>query len=141
VETIEVGKIERRVVGLTAEELGLTLAEGKDLLAELARLVLQTQMEEFSTCARVCTDCLTLRRLRDSRTRKLQTLFGTIAVEAPRISACPCRNDWGFLDVSRSPLTELLPDRCPPEFRRLQAELYQISMKQTYGPIYAGRWT
>ena len=55
VETIEVGKIERRVVGLTAEEIGLTLAEGKDLLAELARLVLQTQMEEFTTCARVCT--------------------------------------------------------------------------------------
>jgi hypothetical protein len=30
VETIEVGKFERRVVGLTAEEVGLTLAEGKD---------------------------------------------------------------------------------------------------------------
>ena len=47
VETIEVGRLERRVVGLTAEEVGLTLAEGKDLLGELARLVLQTQMEEF----------------------------------------------------------------------------------------------
>jgi hypothetical protein len=27
-------------VGLTAEEVGLTLAEGKDLLGELARLIL-----------------------------------------------------------------------------------------------------
>ena len=52
VETIEVGKLERRVVGLTAEEVGLTLSEGKGLLGELARLVLQTQMEEFATCAR-----------------------------------------------------------------------------------------
>ena len=51
VETIEVGKLERRVVGLTAEEVGLTLAEGKILLAELGRLILQTQMEEFITCA------------------------------------------------------------------------------------------
>jgi hypothetical protein len=42
VETIEVGRLERRVVGLTAEEIGLTLAEGKDLLSELARLILQT---------------------------------------------------------------------------------------------------
>lgn len=123
VETIEVGKIERRVVGLTAEEIGLTLAEGKDLLAELARLVLQTQMEEFSTCARVCTECLKLRRLRDSRTRKIQTLFGTITVDAPRISVCPCRNDWGFVDLSQSSLTNLLPDRCTPELRRLQAEM------------------
>ena len=33
VETIEVGRIERRVVGLTADEVRLTLAEGKELLA------------------------------------------------------------------------------------------------------------
>jgi hypothetical protein len=49
VETIEVGRLERRVSGLTAEELGLTLAESKRLLGELARLVLQTQMEEYAT--------------------------------------------------------------------------------------------
>jgi hypothetical protein len=41
VETIEVGRLERRVTGLSAEELGLTLAESKALLGELARLVLQ----------------------------------------------------------------------------------------------------
>jgi len=57
VERIEVGRLERRVVGLGAEEVGLTLAEGNNLLGELARLVLQTQMEEFTTCARVCRDC------------------------------------------------------------------------------------
>lgn len=32
-------------------------------------------------------------------------------------------NNWGFTDVSMPPLIELLPDRCTPEFRRLQAEL------------------
>jgi len=52
-EMIEVGRLERRVVGLSAEQLGLTLAEAKNLLGELGRLVLQTQMEEFITCARV----------------------------------------------------------------------------------------
>ena len=84
VETIEVATIKRRVVGLTAEEVGLTLAEGKDLLGELGRLVLQTQMEEYTTCARVCPACMKLRRQRDFRTRKIQTIFGTITVEAPR---------------------------------------------------------
>lgn len=123
VETIEVGRLERRVVGLTAEEIGLTLAEGKNLLSELARLILQTQMEEFTTCARVCRECMKMRRRRDSRTRKIQTLFGTITVDAPRISVCSCRNTWGFADVSQSSLAELLPDRCTPELRRLQAEL------------------
>ena len=60
VETIEVGRLERRVVGLTAEELGLTPAESKTMLGE-------------------------------PRTRKIQTLFGTVTVDAPRISICPCR--------------------------------------------------
>lgn len=122
VETIEAGRLERRVTGLTTEELGLTLAESKTLLGELGRLVLQTQVEGFVTCARVCGSCLGLRRLRDQRTRKIQTLFGTVTVDAPRISVCPCRSP-GFVDVSWSPLTELLPDRCTPELRRLQAEL------------------
>jgi hypothetical protein len=72
VETIEVGRLERRAVGLTAEEVGLTLSERKGLLGELARLILQTQMEEFATCARVCRDCLKLRRRRrNNRTRKM----------------------------------------------------------------------
>jgi hypothetical protein len=93
VETIEVGRLERRVSGLTAEELGLTLAESKTVLGELGRLVLQTQVEEFITCARVCGSCLKLRRLRDQRTQKVQMLFGTITVDAPRISLRPCRGE------------------------------------------------
>jgi hypothetical protein len=54
-ETIEVGRLRRRVVGLTADEFGLTLAEGRELLGESARLILQTQIEEFTTCARAAS--------------------------------------------------------------------------------------
>ena len=85
--------------------------------------ILRTGATVKLTCARVCGDCLKLRRLRDQRTRKVQTLFGTINVDAARISACRCRSDSGFADVSWSPLTEWLPDRCTPELGRLQAEL------------------
>jgi hypothetical protein len=80
-------------------------------------------MEEFITCARVCGDCQKLRPLRDRRTRKVQTLFGTVTVDAPRIRVCSCRAGSGFVDVSQSPLAELLPERCTPELRRPQAEL------------------
>ena len=123
VETIEVAHFERRVVGLTAEEAGLSLVEGKALLAELQRLMLQTQTEEYAVCARVCPECLKLRRQRDCRTRTIQTLFGTVVADAPRISICPCSNTMGFVDLSFSPLAQLLPDRCIPELRRIQAEL------------------
>src|SRR6202046_570814 len=122
VETIEVGRLDRHVIGLTADEVGLTLAEGKVLLSELQRLVLQTQMEEYVMCARVCRECLTLRLRRDRRTRTIQTLFGTVEVDAPRISICPCSNEMGFVDLSFSPLAQLFPDRCTPELRRVQAE-------------------
>ena len=75
-------------LGLTADEVGTTLAEGKNLLGELGRLILQTQMEEFTT--RVCGDCLKLRRLSDQRTRKVQTLFGRL-----------CHAGISLLDVGR----------------------------------------
>lgn len=123
VESIEVAHIKRRVVGLTAEEIGLSLDEAKQVLAELQRLVLQTQMEEYTYCARICPTCLKMRRQRDCRTRTIQTLFGTVTVGAPRISICPCSNAMGFVDLSFASLAELLPDRCTPELRRVQAEL------------------
>ena len=44
VETIEVAHFKRRVVGSTAEEIGLD--EAKQVLADLQRLVVRTQMEE-----------------------------------------------------------------------------------------------
>jgi hypothetical protein len=123
VETIEVAHIKRRVVGLTADEIGLSLEEAKQVLAELQRVVLQTQMEEYTLCARVCPACLKMRRQRDCRTRTIQTLFGRVTVDAPRISLCPCSNTMGFVDLSFSSLADLLPDRCTPELRRIQAEL------------------
>ena len=36
-------RLKRRVICLTAEKIGLSLAEGKEFLAELQRLMLQTQ--------------------------------------------------------------------------------------------------
>jgi hypothetical protein len=80
-------------------------------------------MHASSFFARVCPACLKMRRHRDCRMRTIQTLFGTVTVEAPRISICPCSNTRGFVDLSCSSLTDLFPDRCTPELRQLQAEL------------------
>jgi hypothetical protein len=62
-----------------------------------------------------------MRRIRDRRTRTLQTLFGTVTASVPRLKLCACVDATGFRDVSFSPLSKLLPDRCTPELRRLQA--------------------
>jgi len=123
VETIEVARFNRRVVDVTAEKVILSLAEGKEFLAEHQWLKLQTQMKAYAVYKRVCPECPKLRRQRDCRTRTIQTLFGTVAVDAPRITICPCSNTMGFFDLSFSPLTQLLPDGCTPKLRRVQAEL------------------
>jgi hypothetical protein len=100
VKTIEVGAIKRRMVRLTAEEVGLTLAVGKYLLGEFGHPVLQTQMEVYTTCTRVCRDCMKVRRQRDNRSRKVQTPFGAVTVDARRVGARACMNFWSFVDVS-----------------------------------------
>ena len=113
----------RRVAGLASHEVVLTLDEAKELLAELQRRIVQTQIDEKVFAARICSDCLNVRPIRDRRTRVLQTLFGTVRVAVPRLKLYTCVNKGPFGDVSFSPLSELLPDRCTPELRRLQAEL------------------
>jgi hypothetical protein len=46
VQTFDVGRLERRVVGLAAHEIGLMLDEAKPLLAELQRRIVQRQIDE-----------------------------------------------------------------------------------------------
>ena len=94
VTTCEIGALRRSLGELTADGVGLGLAEAKALLAELQQRIVQSQIDEYVTCARVCRDCLKLRRLRDQRTRTLQTLFGTVKVAAPRIRLCTCVAEW-----------------------------------------------
>ena len=112
VTTCEIGALRRSLGDLTADGVGLSLAEAKALLAELQQRLVQSQIDEYVTCARVCPDYLKLRRLRDQRTRTLQTLFGTVKVAAPRIRLCTCADTLGMIDLSLSPLSDLLPDHC-----------------------------
>jgi len=64
-----------------------------------------------------------LQPLKDRRTRRLQTLFGTVEVEAPRFKVCGCRRATPLAEVTVSPVCALLTARCTPELERVQAEL------------------
>jgi hypothetical protein len=123
VTSYEIGLLRRGFHDLSSEGIGLTLADAKALLAELQQRIVQDQVAEYVTCARVCPDCMALRHLRDQRTRTLQTLFGTVEVAAPRIRLCSCAHTFGMADMSFSPLADVLPDRCTAELCKLHAEL------------------
>ncbi|WP_299870065.1 ISKra4 family transposase [uncultured Roseobacter sp.] len=120
----EICTLERRTLDASSEDLGLCLADAKSLLKEIQRVLLQDQVEEIGEIARVCRFCGTYLKVHDRRQRRIDTLFGRVTVEVPRVRMCMCGLP-GFptLKVARSPLTRLLPDHATPELRRLQAEL------------------
>jgi hypothetical protein len=123
VKTTELVTFRRPALVSTLAEVGLGLAEAKALLAELQASVVRSQVGEYATRRRVCPDCEMLRPLKDRRTRRLQTLFGTIEVEAPRFRVCRCRPVPPPAEATVSPVCALLTARCTPELEQVQAEL------------------
>ena len=102
------------------DPLGLTLDDGKTLLAGVQRHLVQGRVAEYSALRRHCSHCRGLRPLKDTRTRRLNSLFGTIEVPAPRFKPCRCAV------TARStlcPASELMPDRCTPEYERALAKM------------------
>ncbi len=123
VKTTELVTFSRPGVVSTLAEIGLMLAETKTLLARLQASMLRGQVAAYAAYHRVCAACGVLRPLKDRRTRRLQTLFGTVEVEAPRFKVCRCRLTAPLAEVTVSPVCALLTARCTPELERVQAEL------------------
>ena len=123
VKTTELATFSRPGVVGTLAEIGLVLAETKTLLARLQASMLCGQVAAYVAHHRACAACGVLQPLKDRRTRRLQTLFGTVEVEAPRFKICRCRLTTALAAVTVSPVCALLTARCTPELERVQAEL------------------
>src|SRR5215211_2589354 len=116
----EVGAGERTPAGHTAAALGLSLAEGKAILAAVQRHLVAAQVEEHCGSRRRCDRCGAQRPLKDMRPRRLTSLFGAVEDRAPRCG--PCR--WGVAcRRSITPAAEVMPDRCTPEYGRAVAAM------------------
>ncbi len=123
VRTTDLVTFDRPGVVSTLAEVGLMLDETKTLLARLQASVLCGQVAAYAAHHRFCPQCGVLQPLKDRRTRRLQTLFGTVEVEAPRFKVCRCRQPAPMAGVTVSPVCALLTARRTPELGRVQAEL------------------
>ncbi len=124
VKLTELVTFSRPAVVSTLAEIGLVLAETKTLLARLQASMLCGQVAAYAAHHRVCAACGVLQSFKDRRTRRLQTLFGTVEVEAPRFKLCRCRPSAPMAEARRvSPVCALLTARCTPELEQVQAEL------------------
>ena len=96
------------------EQLGLTLAEAKQLLTQLQQHVVAHQASIFVTRRSHCAACGTSLQRKAQTTRLLHTLFGTVLLSSPRLYHCR----WHmYPTLTFRPLTELLTESTPPELR------------------------
>jgi hypothetical protein len=102
-----------------AAELGLTLAEGKRIMAFLQQRVVTDQLHEHCRSSRRCSACTGLRAIKDYRHRVIDTVFGRVNVAAPRYERCRCGADCHAV----SPVSALVPGRVLPGLLELQARL------------------
>jgi hypothetical protein len=124
VTTTELVTFNRPVIDSTLADVGLVLSETTALSAKLQTSMMCDQVAEYAAHRRICGHCGVLQPLKERRTRRLQTLFGTVEVAAPRFKVCHCRRSTPTNKVALfSPVCELLTGRCTPELERVQAEL------------------
>lgn len=107
----------------SGEATGLSLEDGKSILARMQIVIVQDQLEEVAGTCRKCPGCYQVRRIHGYRTRKLDTMFGRLDVRAPRIKLWAGQADAaGGIGIPLSPLSCFLPRSTTPEFQRLQAD-------------------
>ena len=104
---------------LLPEALGLTLNEGKNLLAGIQKTLVTHQAAEYVEKQRFCPDCGKKRYNKGQHEITYRSLFGELHISSPRLYACSCQPKE---KRSFSPLAERLPERTAPEFRYLQTK-------------------
>ena len=101
------------------ETLGLTLAESKEILANLQERIVKQQVAEHVQQFQVCEHCRQPRRRNGRQKITYRTLFGNLRLSGQRFYHCPCQPQT---TRSFSPIAGLVPERIAPEFRYLQAK-------------------
>jgi hypothetical protein len=102
------------------EQLGLTLEEGRELLAAAQSALVSSQAEQWLATEDYCRRCCTPLYHKDSRWVVFRTVFGKVRLQSPRFWSCTCNRSRGTRRHTFSPLSERLPRRITPELEYLQ---------------------
>lgn len=116
-ERIELASIER---ALTTDPLGMSLAEGKSLLAAAQQHLVDSQCQGIASAHAHCERCDARLRLKGWHQRQIKTVFGLVNVHSPRVRYCRCANKPA--GASFSPLTRVVPTSMTPALEYLQVK-------------------
>ncbi len=111
----EIGAFERGQ--LRAEDVGLTLAEARDLLRGLQQAVVTEQTARFAEEQSHCPSCGARRGRKGQHYLVFRTAFGKLSLQSPRYYQCCCTPTSA---KSVSPLAEILAERTAPELIYLE---------------------
>jgi hypothetical protein len=117
VTTEEVTQLERH--SLQLQDVGLTLADAKQILASLQRVLVQEQVAEFVKQQSRCADCDRPLTQKGQHQIVFRTVFGTVRLPSPRLYSCSCQQ---VRRTSFSPLAQRLPERIAPELMYLETK-------------------
>lgn len=101
------------------EELGLTLAEAKQILQQVQHSMVDFQAAEYQRQRKDCPHCGNQRPQKGRHEIVVRTLFGKMKLRSLRLHRCACE---AVSEQSFSPLAELLPERTAPELLYLEAK-------------------
>ena len=116
-ETCEITCLERK--DLKPATLGLTLAEGKEILKDIQEIVIQRQAAVCLAFYRLCPDCGHPRTCNGYHDLSVQTVFGHLKVKSARLRHCGCR-PHEFKTFS--PLADIVPEHTTPELLFLETK-------------------
>jgi hypothetical protein len=119
-EATVVAVVERK--DRSVADLGLTLAEGRALLAEVQSLLVSEQTAGWMESQLACHRCGSMLAHKDARSIVLRTVFGKVDVPNPRLWACSCAAKQGQPRRSVSPLCKAVHQRVASELEYLQAK-------------------
>lgn len=106
---------------MTAGAVGLSIEDGKTIMAHLQQVIVKQQCESYVLVRRFCMDCERFRRIKDYSKRKIRTVFGCVEVRNPRILNCQRCVPY-FRDAS-AVLRDFCPDQATPELMERSARL------------------
>jgi hypothetical protein len=100
-------------------DLGLSLAEGRALLAEVQSMLVSHQTAGWMAGEAACCRCGSVLAHKDSRSIVMRTVFGKVEVASPRLWECSCVGKPCEPRRSVSPLCKAVPQRVTPELEYL----------------------
>ena len=92
IRTEEVAQLERH--SLRPEDVGLTLADAKQILGSMQEVMVLEQVATFLKEQSGCTNCGKALTRKGQHHLVFRTIFGTLRLSSPRLYSCSCQQGW-----------------------------------------------